>query len=263
VTIHDASFLRFPDTLEPKNLAYLRSQLPRTLARADRVLTVSKTMAKDLQELCGLSADRVRATPLGPPPLLETADGADDAARLRELGLDRPYLLHVGTLEPRKNHRFLFDLFAELEDFDGDLVLCGMEGWRVEPILEAMNACPRSGRIRRLRFVSDAQLGALYRHAEALLFPSLYEGFGLPPVEAMRQGCPVLASDGGSLPEIVGAGGRVLPLELEAWRAAVTTLLEHPSERKALREAGRARAADFSWESCAKDTWAAYRELAP
>lgn len=110
--------------------------------------------------------------------------------------------------------------------------------------------------------MSDTQLTALYRRAEALLFPSLYEGFGLPPIEAMRQGCPVISSDGGSLPEVVGGGGQVLPLETAAWVASVETLLSDSDQRAAQIAAGQARAADFSWERCADQTWDAYREVA-
>lgn len=262
VTVHDASYLRFPETLEPKNLAYLRKHIDATLRRADLVLTISETMAAELREACALPADRVRATLLGPPPALAPVESAEADTLLKPLGLDRPFLLHVGTLEPRKNHPFLFEVFNRLETFDGDLVLCGMEGWHVEPILRALEASPKRDRIRRLNYVSDQQLTALYRRAEVMLFPSLYEGFGLPPIEAMRQGCPVISSDGGSLPEVVGQGGQVLPLDAEAWVTAVETLLSDTEQRAAQIAAGHARAADFSWERCADQTWAAYREVA-
>jgi glycosyltransferase involved in cell wall biosynthesis len=262
VSIHDASYLRFPETLEPKNLAYLRKHIDATVRRADLILTISETIAEELCEAYALPADRVRATLLGPPPSLAPIEDGEAAALLKPLGLDRPFLLHVGTLEPRKNHAFLFEVFNRLESFDGDLVLCGMEGWHVEPILKALENSPERDRIRRLNYVSDTQLTALYRRAEALLFPSLYEGFGLPPIEAMRQGCPVISSNGGSLPEVVGQGGMVLPLETEAWVAAVEALLSDSARRAAQVEAGRTRAAEFSWERCADETWAAYREAA-
>lgn len=261
VSIHDASFLRFPETLEPKNLAYLRKHMDSTVRRADLILTISETIAAELREAYALPADRVRATLLGPPPALAQLGENEAMALLKPLGLDKPFLLHVGTLEPRKNHAFLFEVFNRLESFDGDLVLCGMEGWQVEPILKALENSPKRERIRRLNYVSDPQLTALYRRAEALLFPSLYEGFGLPPIEAMRQGCPVISSDGGSLPEVVGPGGQVLPLEAEAWVDAVERLLSDPEARPAQVLAGRTRAADFSWERCADETWAAYREV--
>lgn len=255
VSIHDASFLRFPETLEPKNLAYLRSQIPKTLQRAERILTISETIAAELREAFSLPAERVVATLLGPPPLT----ASPDAQVRKTFELERPFLLHVGTLEPRKNHAFLFQLMDALADQDLDLVLCGMEGWHVEPILAAMAACKSRARIRQLRYVTDAQLAGLYQQAEALVFPSLYEGFGLPPVEAMQWGCPVMCSDGGSLPEVVGAGGCVLPLSLEAWREAVPQVR---AARARWIAAGRERAAEFSWRRCAEETWQVYREAA-
>ncbi len=262
VNIHDASFLRFPETLEPKNLAYLRSRMDDTVKRANKILTISDTIADELREAYRLPADKLRTTLLGPPPsLAENITEAEASAVMRELGQDRPFLLHVGTLEPRKNHAFLFKVFEQLDQFDGDLVLCGMEGWHVGPILAALAQNKRRDRIRRLHYLSDTQLAALYRKAEALLFPSLYEGYGLPPVEAMRQGCPVISSDGGSLPEIVGKGGIVLPLALDAWVEAVHALLSDASERTKRVEAGYRRASQFSWKKCAEETWEVYREV--
>ncbi len=259
VSIHDAGFLKVPETLEPKNLAYLRASIERTVRRADLILTISETIAEELREAFSLPRDRVRTTLLGAPPGLEAVDPAPVLARLK---LDRPFLLHVGTMEPRKNHRFLFEIFDRLEGFDGDLVLSGMPGWQVEPILARLDASPKRDRIRRLGYVDDADLAALYQRAEALLFPSLYEGYGLPPVEAMRLGCPVLCSDRGSLPEVVGDGGLILPPDdPDVWVAALYNLWCDPARRQAIVDAGRQRAAAFSWETCARETWDAYRSL--
>jgi glycosyltransferase involved in cell wall biosynthesis len=121
---------------------------------------------------------------------------------------------------------------------------------------------PCADRIRHLNYVSDPDLVALYRRAEALVFPSLYEGFGLPPVEAMRQGCPVVCSDGGSLPEVVGEAGEVLPLEdPRQWAETVESLLARPDLRAKRINAGHQRAGQFSWRRCAEQTWAVYEQL--
>lgn len=262
VNIHDVCFLSCPETMEPKNRAYLAARMPGTLRRADHILTISETMARQLREAFDLPADKVTATLLGPPPALAALPQGGERARVRDLGIDGPFLLHVGTLEPRKNHRFLFQVFEEMAHFDGTLVLCGMKGWGVEPILEAMAQSPRADRIRHLDYVADADLTALYREAEALVFPSWYEGFGLPPVEAMRQGCPVVCSDGGSLPEVVGEGAVVLPLEdPRAWAEELEDLMGRPDRRAKLINAGHHRAARFSWRRCAEQTWAVYRRL--
>ena len=138
-----------------------------------------------------------------------------------------------------------------------------MRGWQTEPILEAMRTSPAADRILHLDYVDDTDLASLYGQAEALLFPSLYEGFGLPPVEAMRQGCPVIASDGGSLPEVVGNGGVVVPTDdPDRWTEAIERLFSSPDHRAKLINAGHTRAAGFSWRRCAEQTWDVYRELA-
>lgn len=263
VNIHDACFLSCPETMEPKNRSYLQKRMPATLKRADRILTISETMAVELRNAFDLPEEKVVATLLGPPPALQEVPEGGEGEVLQRLGVDRPFLLHVGTLEPRKNHAFLFQVFERLSSFDGYLVLCGMKGWQVEPILEAMSTHPHADRILHLDYVEDADLVALYRRAEALVFPSLYEGFGLPPVEAMRQGCPVVSSDGGSLPEVVGNAGIVLPLgDPEQWAEAIENLLGNPDTRAKLLNAGHARAASFSWRKCAEETWQVYREVA-
>ena len=263
VTIHDACFLSCPETMEPKNRSYLKKRMPATIKRADRILTISKTMATEIREAFDLPEEKVVPVLLGAPPALQEVPEGEEEAALSRLGVDRPFLLHVGTMEPRKNHQFLFQVFERLKSFDGYLVLCGMRGWQVEPILEAMAAHPCADRILHLDYVSDADLVALYRRAEALIFPSLYEGFGLPPIEAMRQGCPVICSDGGSLPEVVGEAGVVLSLEdPDVWATAIGELLGNPDRRAKLLNAGHAQAASFSWARCAEETWNVLREVA-
>lgn len=263
VNIHDCCFIKCPETMEPKNRSYLRKRMSATLRRADKILTISHTMATELREAFDLPADKVRATLLGPPPSLNDLPEDQVDARIKALGIAGPFLLHVGTLEPRKNHQFLFKVFEALKYFDGQLLLCGMKGWQVEPILAALQANGKAERIRHLDYVQDDDLVALYRRAEALIFPSLYEGFGLPPVEAMRQGCPVISSDGGSLAEVVGDGGIVLPLgDPEQWREAIENVLSSPDRRARLINAGHKKASQFSWRKCAEETWEVYRELA-
>jgi glycosyltransferase involved in cell wall biosynthesis len=262
VNIHDCCFLSCPETMEPKNRAYLERRMPHTIKRADKILTISETMAKEIREAFQLPEDKVVATLLGPPPALAELPEADVQKHIQALNIDGPFLLHVGTLEPRKNHQFLFKVFERLNEFDGTLVLCGMQGWQVEPIMQAMQNSTHADRIRHLDYVTDKDLTALYRRAEALIFPSIYEGFGLPPIEAMRQGCPVITSDGGSLPEVVGNAGIVLPLlDPEEWAATIEQLLGNPDRRAKLINAGHNRAARFSWKKCAEETWDVYRSL--
>jgi len=256
VTVHDLAFLRFPDTAEPRNRAFLARHVAAGAERADAVIVPSRFVADEAADLLALPGAKVHAIPEGVDPRFRPSSPGEVAAARRSLGLDGPYLLHVGTVEPRKNLAFLVEVFERMEDFDGDLVLAGMLGWRVGPILERIRRSPRASRIRHVRHVSDDLLPALYTGAEAFVFPSLYEGFGLPPLEAMACGAPVVVSDGGSLPEVVGDGGDVVSgFRAEEWAAAVRAAVE----RGRGGERGQARAAAFRWEETARRTWEVYR----
>jgi glycosyltransferase involved in cell wall biosynthesis len=258
VTVHDLSFLRFPETAEPRNLAYLRKHVAAGARGADAVIAVSRFVAEELGDALGLPAEKVHAVPQGVDERFRPASAGAVAAAKRRLRLDAPYLLHVGTVEPRKNLAFLVDVLERLEGFDGDLVLAGMLGWRYEPILQRIRSSPRADRIRRLSHVPDEDLPALYSGAEALVFPSLYEGFGLPPLEAMACGTPVVVSDGGSLPEVVGDAGEVVSgFRADEWAARVREVLGRG--KAAGRGRRMERAAGFRWEETARRTWEVYR----
>ena len=262
VTIHDLSFLRFPDFAEKRNLAYLSARIPDTVRRADAILTDSLFSAGEICERLNADPERVFAVHLGiderfaPPPA-----GKIQAVR-RELGLDRPYLLTVGTLEPRKNVPFLVDVFENLPDFDGDLVVAGRRGWKDGPILERLHESSRAGRIRVLEDVDDGQLPALYAGASLFVLASFYEGFGFPPLEAMACGTPVLSSAGGSLPEVLGNAAIVLnSFDADLWSGEARRILSDTALRTSLVERGRARAAAYNWERTAAETWAVYRKV--
>jgi len=264
VTVHDLSFVRCPDTMEEKNRRWLRSQIGRTLARADAVLTDSRTIAAELAAEFPSVAAKVRPVLLGVGEAMRPPEPAAVAAMRHALGLDRPYLLTVGTLEPRKNVPLLVEAFERLGAFDGDLVVAGMRGWKVEPILERMRASPRAQRIRYLEYVDERWLPALYGGAELFLLASLYEGFGLPPLEAMACGTPAVVSPGGSLPEVVGDAATIVrDYDPDAWAGRVSGLLSDGDARAALRARGIARAAAFRWEDTARETWRVYRDAVP
>lgn len=263
VTIHDAAFLRFPDTIEVRNYHYLTRCIKRTVERSDVILAVSDFTARELQELLGLPADRIRAIPSGLSPDFRRANPeAVDATRLR-LRLDRPYLLSVGTLEPRKNYPFLIEVFERLA-FDGDLVIAGMKGWKTDGIFERRDASPRRDRIHLLQYVDEADLAPLYSGAEAFVIPSLYEGFGFPPLESMQCGTPVVSAATGSLPEVLGDAALLLgDFALDGWIHAIDSLLGDADRRAALAAAGLRHAAQYTWARTARQTWDVYRSLAP
>lgn len=262
VTIHDMSYKRFPEFAEAGNLAYLNSVMPNTARRADAIITVSRFSKRETEELLGVSPDRVFAIPLAASPGLGRPSQDNIDALRRQLRLDRPYLLTVGTLEPRKNIPFMIEVFEQLEGFDGDLVLAGMTGWKAGPILERIQNSPKRDRIRHLDYVPEGQLPALYSGAELFLITSFYEGFGFPPLEAMACGTPVVASSGGSLPEILGEAAVSLSgFNAPAWAHEILSLLNDPARRAGLGTLGIARAARYSWAETARHTWDVYRKV--
>lgn len=260
VTIHDLSFLRMPETTEKKNLAWLMAEIQRTADMADAILTDSRFAAGEIRELLGVEEERIFPVWLGLDSFPAPPEEEEAAALRRELGLERPYLLMVGTLEPRKNIPFLVKVFEEMRDFDGELVLVGGLGWKTEGILKAIGDSPRKERIRRLGGIRDDQLAAVYVGAAAFVFPSRYEGFGFPPLEAMARGVPVVCARNSSLPEVLGDAPRwVDGFVAGEWAEAVREVLGDGEGRERMKRAGVAQAGRFTWAETARETWAVYR----
>ncbi len=264
VTLFDMSFERFPLFAEDRNLRHLRAGIARTVERAAAIITISEFSASEIAALLPEAQGKLHPIPLGISPAFTRPPATEIDALRRRLGLERPYLLHVGTVEPRKNLPLLIEMFERLADPELELVIAGMAGWKCEPILERMRSSPRSDRIRYLRYVPDGGLAALYAGATLFVVPSFYEGFGFPPLEAMACGTPVLSSCGGSLPEVLGpAATFVEGFDPSAWVAATERLLHDSEARAAGVQAGRAQAARYRWETTAERTWALYRRLSP
>jgi len=262
VNIYDTSFYRFPDTTEPKNLRFLTSHIEQTVKHVDSVITISEFSRAEIADLLPISADRILAVHPGLDPTLQPPE----EARINEVrtrhGLDRPYLLFVGTIEPRKNIKFLVDVFDALDKFDGELILVGMQGWKTESIFDHIRNARRAKSIRRLDFVGDEDLSSLYAGAELFVFPSLYEGFGFTPVESMACGTPVVSSTGGSLPEVLGDAALIIDgFDRDSWVAGIESLLANSERLAGFREKGLAHARQFTWDRVAMKTWELYRNL--
>jgi glycosyltransferase involved in cell wall biosynthesis len=258
VTVHDLAYLHYRETVSDDS-ARLRELVPRGLARARVVCVPSRAVAGELQEAYRLPAERVQVTPLGVDPAWAAAAPATEA-RCRELGLDRPYLLFVGTLEPRKNLDLLLRAFATAcaDDPDGPLLaLAGPAGWGPELTLPPLAA----DRIVRLGYLEEPDLRSVVAGARALVFPSRYEGFGLPPLEAFAAGVPVVASDIPTIREILGPDtdlARLVPsTDVDALAEALTSRWDGDAEG-GRRRRRRAVAARFTWTATAELTRQAY-----
>ncbi len=250
LTVHDLSFLVMPETFPPPLRRYLEGAVPRSVARADHILADSQATRRDLIRLLGTPAEKVTVLYSGVSDDFTPHPHPGEKERLRDrYALPERYILSVGTVQPRKNYRRLIEATAPL---DLPLVIVGKPAWLADPIVAAAEQAPH---VKLLGFIEEGDLPALYRQATLFAFPTLYEGFGLPPLEAMACGTPVVASTASSVPEVVGEAGLLVdPLDVAGWTTAMRRLLEDDSLRHRLREAGLRRASRFTWEAAGR-TW--------
>jgi len=262
ITIHDLAFLHFPERVPRSRRLYLTAGTRWSMKLAKQVIAVSESTATDVQRWLGVPAGRIEVIPLAPTDAIQPIVGEDVAAFQQRNEITRPYVLCVGTLEPRKNLGRLLRAFADIAgEVPHQLVLVGPEGWLNEEMHATLAELQLGDRVRLTGFVDDADLGAWYSGADLFAFPSLYEGFGLPPLEAMRCGAPVVTSHVSSLPEVVGdAALTVDPEDVAALAAAMRRVLTDRALADDLRGRGIERAAQFSWKRTARETLAVYRD---
>jgi glycosyltransferase involved in cell wall biosynthesis len=268
VTIHDLSILHAPRDFRPWFRHYARTVIPALARRAAKVITDSEATRQDVLDHLGLPAEHVVTIPLGVDatyrPLATAGTDSQAASREREKFVARyhltgPYVLSVGALEPRKNLIRLFEAIRLLAQRPAtseiSVVHAGGYGWLADDILRATRAPALRGRIRLLGHVTEEDLVSLYRHARLLAYPSLFEGFGLPLLEAMACGCPVVTSDRSSLPEVAGdAAVLVDPDSVDAIADGIRRVWEDDALAADLRARGLERARAFSWERTARLT---------
>jgi glycosyltransferase involved in cell wall biosynthesis len=265
ITIHDLNFLYYPHFLTAESRRYYNEQIRWAVQRADHILADSRATKTDLTTLLGVASERITVVHLAtdsrfrPLPEMETRQAAE------RYGLELGFLLFVGTLEPRKNVPGLLQAYRILLDQKvtaKPLVLVGGKGWLYDEIFERVEVLGLGGLVRFLEGVPDADMPALYNAASLLATPSFYEGFGLPALEAMSCGTPVVVSDRASLPEVVGEAGLLVdPGEPEDIARAMRRVLENESLRVKMRKMGLAQAARFSWKRVAEETLAVYRQV--
>jgi len=259
-TVHDLAFFEMPSAVSPETLDELARHLPGTLYHADRLIAVSDATAGDLREHLGVAERRVTTIHEGVDPEFTEADGTKPPE-----GLPETYLLFVSTLEPRKNVEGVLHAFRLLAEwgYRGDLVMVGRWGWRTDAIRRVYEDSPVHHRIHHLDYVERSRLAALYRHADALLFPSWLEGFGLPILESMACGTPVITSGTSAMPEVGGpAAVYVDPASPHSIASATSALLDDSGHRERLVALGRERAAKFSWDAAAAATAQVLRQAA-
>ncbi len=262
VSIHDLSFIRFPHFADVRNMRYLNRRIRDTTARVDAVITISHFSAHEIETYLQVPLEKIYPIHLGISPAFRAPPDADIAHFRQQATLQRPYLLSVGTLEPRKNIPFLIELYENMPDYDGDLVLVGGEGWHVGPILERIARSPRAASIRCLGFVEDQNLPALYAGADAFLLASFYEGFGFPPLEAMACSTPVFSSTGGSLAEVLGDGAVLFDhYHAKTWAKTILSTLSNREACADLAIRGQQVAASYTWEKTAAETLAIYQKV--
>jgi alpha-1,3-rhamnosyl/mannosyltransferase len=258
VTVHDLAFLRFPELFPRAWRVQYRTALKAEIRRADRMLVPSGAVANDLAAR-GAPEERIRVTPLASG--LPVGD-ADVREVLSRLGVARPYVLCAATIEPRKNQARLVRAYRRVaSEVPHNLVLAGPAGWQGGE-LEKELAAPGKGRIIRLGRLERDDLDAVIRGADTVAYVSLYEGFGLPVLEAMARGIPVLTSDRSALHEVAGEAALLVdPTDEDAITDDLRRLLIDAELRVDLSRRGRERAAGFSWEATARATLDVYREV--
>jgi glycosyltransferase involved in cell wall biosynthesis len=263
LNIHDLAFERYPAETMPGMLGYLRRVVPRSARQASHLIAISEATRRDLIELYGLPAEKISVVYPGVSARFSAPAPQSEAEVRAKYGLpDAPIVLTVGTLQPRKNHLRLVRAFSRVRD-RAVLVIAGGEGWAYDAVRNEIARLHLSERVIFTGFVDDADLPALYRVATLFAYPALYEGFGLPVLEAMACGLPVVTSEVSSLPEVTGAEAALLinPLDEEALAMALDRLLDDETLRAALAEKGRLRAGQFTWARTAEAIWGVYRAL--
>jgi glycosyltransferase involved in cell wall biosynthesis len=259
VTIHDLGYLHVPDAHPGRSRRYLDWSTRWSVRAARKVIAVSDATKDDLVQTLHVPAGKIAVVHHGVRPDLRRPPEPVIAATLTRLAIPRPYILFLGTVQPRKNLQRLIRSFRRVvaAGLPHALVIAGRLGWLAEPIQAEVAAQGLTGRVHFTGYVADDDVPTLYAGADAFAFPSLYEGFGMPALEAMACSVPVVASNTTSLPEIVGDAGLLVdPLDEAAIADALIAVLRDDTLRARLIAAGTTRVSRFSWERCARETLA-------
>lgn len=265
ITVFDMSPILLPETRWGKReKIYYTHFFHRNLKVAKKIIAISENTKKDLIDLYHLPSDKIKVIYLAADKRFKPAESAAAVAEIRKkYELNYPYLLFVGTLEPRKNIPNLIEAFNKIKDKNSKLklLLVGKKGWKFESIFNLINALKLNERVIYVGYVQDEDIPLLINAAELFVYPSIYEGFGLPPLEAMACGTPVITSDISSLPEVAGdAGIMVDPYNVNELADEIIKVLNNNKLKEELSRKGQERTKLFSWEKCAKETLEVFEE---
>jgi glycosyltransferase involved in cell wall biosynthesis len=265
VTIHDLSLLLHPETHREDLVLRARRRLPTMTRIATRIITDSKAVKQEICEHLNVASDKITPVPLAPRRAFRPVPSDKTKATLRRLGVEEEFILFVGTLEPRKNLLTLIRAFADLmskTDLRPQLVVAGQKGWLTDDLFAYVENTSLVERILFTGYIADEDLAALYSSCRASVYPSLYEGFGLPPLEAMACGAPVITSRIPVIMETVADAARLIsPKDADELAAALVELLTDENARHHFSVMGQQRAAEFTWERTAQETLEVYREV--
>jgi alpha-1,3-rhamnosyl/mannosyltransferase len=264
-SVHDLSVLLHPEWHPAKRVGEFERLFAAGLRRCAHLFAISEFGKGEIVRHLGWPAEKVTVTHMGVRPGLRRVEGRELSESLRRLGLREGYLLHVGTLEPRKNVLMLMRAFGELPSEVRErrpLVLAGGKGWNSQEVHAYLHDEARHKNVRWLGYVADRDFPALYSGARALLFPTFYEGFGMPAVEMMACGGAVIASTAGAVAETAGGQAYLIdPNDRHAWRDALLRACADDDWARHLADGAERHAARFTWEACAEATVAAYRRV--
>ena len=265
-TIHDLSFMRYPETLPHKRLTWLKDGLPKTVKKAKYIIAISNFTKKEIVKWMKVKEKRIKVIYPGVNESFYPNKGRTVFDCLNRYNLKfKQYILTVGTLEPRKNILTLLEAYERFyfrTSLNYPLVIVGMKGWKDEDINRGINRLTQKNMIISLGYVPEDELPNLYNGAALFVFPSIYEGFGFPPLEAMACGVPTIVSNRGSLSEVVGNGGFLLdPKDIDKLSNEIEEFLRKPGKREVYSKKGIERVKMFTWKSCAENTYELYQSV--
>ena len=265
VTVFDMSIKRFPETHPKQRVTFFNEYFDKRIHNADHILAISEFTKREIIEFTNISPDKITVTHLAPPENFYTPDSIKIERFKKQKQLPENFFLYLGNIEPRKN---LITLIRAFEKFsvkspETHLVLAGEQTWLSEPVIKEIEKLKLENKVILPGYVAEDELPLWYASALAFLYPSKYEGFGLPVIESMAVGTPVITSNVSSLPEVAeNAAVLIPPDDADAWAEAIAQLSEFPEKRAELKRVGIERAKTFSWKKCAKATFEVYKKTA-